>query len=198
MAGVTFAENNFGETELLPQYHSIVWYFASTTDHQSVFRDLIESVDGNAGSAPVGEVSGAPSQQQAAAATAAAPTPTPAAALSTSATNTPPVAVDRQYTAIQNAATPVAEVNGLLSAAVDHDGDALVAELTAGPQNGHVSVDSDGSFLYTPEVGFTGQDRFSYVVSDGLAKLPAGNGHPQRRAGSASRPRNLCRGVRRD
>lgn len=36
----------------------------------------------------------------------------------------------------------------------------------AGPQNGQVVIDNDGSFAYTPTVGFQGIDRFMYRVCD--------------------------------
>lgn len=36
----------------------------------------------------------------------------------------------------------------------------------AGPQNGKVVVESDGSFAYTPSVGFGGIDRFMYRICD--------------------------------
>lgn len=49
----------------------------------------------------------------------------------------------------------------------DPDGDQLSAILQNGPSNGSVTLNSDGSFEYTPEVGYSGPESFSYRVSDG-------------------------------
>jgi VCBS repeat-containing protein len=49
----------------------------------------------------------------------------------------------------------------------DPDGDALTAQLASSTANGTVSLQSDGSFTYTPNAGFTGDDSFSYTASDG-------------------------------
>jgi hypothetical protein len=48
-------------------------------------------------------------------------------------------------------------------------GDSLTASGPSGGatgQGGHVSVDSDGSFVYEPPSGFTGNDTFGYTVTD--------------------------------
>lgn len=42
----------------------------------------------------------------------------------------------------------------------------LVSELVTPPSNGTVEVMPDGSFVYTPNPGFTGQDEFVYFVDD--------------------------------
>ncbi len=47
------------------------------------------------------------------------------------------------------------------------DGDQLTATLAEGPQHGQLTFAADGSFVYTPEAGFVGQDAFSYRASDG-------------------------------
>jgi hypothetical protein len=53
----------------------------------------------------------------------------------------------------------------------DADGDALtVADPrtdAATDQGGSVTLNSDGSFSYTPLAGFTGDDSFSYSATDG-------------------------------
>ncbi|TWT77000.1 Peptidyl-prolyl cis-trans isomerase A precursor [Posidoniimonas polymericola] len=49
--GVTYEENNFGEASLLPQYHSIRWYFASSTDQQAIFREIVTASQSSASSA---------------------------------------------------------------------------------------------------------------------------------------------------
>ncbi len=49
----------------------------------------------------------------------------------------------------------------------DPDGDALAAVLVAGPANGSLTARADGSFVYAPNRGFSGIDRFVYVANDG-------------------------------
>lgn len=51
----------------------------------------------------------------------------------------------------------------------DADGDALVATVVAGPSNGTLTQLPDGTFRYTPDAGFSGNDAFTYRVSDGIA-----------------------------
>lgn len=49
----------------------------------------------------------------------------------------------------------------------DADGDVLSYVVASQPENGTVTVANDGSFTYTPASTFTGQDQFSFTVSDG-------------------------------
>ena len=52
----------------------------------------------------------------------------------------------------------------------DADGDTLaIAELATGPANGSLTVDADGSFVYTPNPGFVGTDSFTYRARDAAA-----------------------------
>jgi Ca2+-binding RTX toxin-like protein len=61
---------------------------------------------------------------------------------------------------------------GVLANDSDPDGDTLTAILTQGPQNGAFQFNSDGSFTYTPDVGFTGTDTFTYDLFDGTVRSP--------------------------
>ena len=45
------------------------------------------------------------------------------------------------------------------------DGPATVT-LKEGPANGTVHLQSDGSFVYTPDAGFSGDDTFQYTITD--------------------------------
>ncbi len=56
---------------------------------------------------------------------------------------------------------------GVIANDTDIDADILSASLIAGPVNGAVTLTSDGSFTYTPNVGFVGTDTFTYKVNDG-------------------------------
>ncbi len=78
-------------------------------------------------------------------------------------TNTPPVLVgDLASTQI---ATPVA--GNVLANDVDADGDPLTSSLVSGPANASAfQLNADGSFSYTPEAGFIGQDTFTYSATD--------------------------------
>ncbi len=52
----------------------------------------------------------------------------------------------------------------------DADGDKLTATLGSGPENGLLEFNSDGTFIYTPNVDFSGDDFFTYQASDGTDK----------------------------
>jgi hypothetical protein len=54
----------------------------------------------------------------------------------------------------------------------DIDGDPLQAILVSGPSNGSLTLNPDGSFVYTPNTGFFGGDSFTYKANDG--KLDSG------------------------
>ncbi|WP_413614989.1 Ig-like domain-containing protein [Halomonas cupida] len=49
----------------------------------------------------------------------------------------------------------------------DVEGDDLAYRLDDGPKHGSVVVNEDGSFRYTPDQNFTGEDSFTVVVDDG-------------------------------
>ena len=55
---------------------------------------------------------------------------------------------------------------GQLSAS-DFEGDPLTYALGAGPANGSVAVNVDGTYTYTPNAHFSGSDSFTISVSDG-------------------------------
>ncbi|MCX7843915.1 MAG: cadherin-like domain-containing protein, partial [Candidatus Bipolaricaulota bacterium] len=58
---------------------------------------------------------------------------------------------------------------GVLANDFDPDGDPLTVELVTPPTNGTVTLNSDGSFVYTPNPGFWGDDYFWYRCWDGTA-----------------------------
>ena len=55
----------------------------------------------------------------------------------------------------------------LSSGMSDPDGNVLTTLLTAGPSNGLLILNSDGSFQYSANPGFVGEDSFVYQASDG-------------------------------
>jgi hypothetical protein len=61
--------------------------------------------------------------------------------------------------------------NGILANDSDADlpANALTAVLVSGPTNGVLTLSSNGGFTYTPNVGFSGLDVFTYRANDGIA-----------------------------
>ncbi|GAB4262371.1 MAG: hypothetical protein Kow0092_12700 [Deferrisomatales bacterium] len=82
--------------------------------------------------------------------------------------NTPPTASDDRYVVDEGGALTVA-APGMLANDVDPDGDALSVVLVTHVSFGTLSAQPDGSFVYTPEPGFTGADGFVYQASDRLS-----------------------------
>jgi Domain of unknown function (DUF4347)/Bacterial Ig domain/Bacterial cadherin-like domain len=83
----------------------------------------------------------------------------------TDANDAPFVAGDA-YTTVED--TPLAiAAPGALANDGDEDLNPVTASLVAGPANGSVVFNADGSFVYTPNANFAGVDSFTYHVSDG-------------------------------
>ncbi|QNN40819.1 Ig-like domain-containing protein [Pedobacter roseus] len=78
-----------------------------------------------------------------------------------SAVNDAPVATAPAITTSQN--TPA---NGNITAS-DPDGDVLTYTLTTAPAHGTVKLNTDGNYIYTPTIGYTGSDIFTVTVNDG-------------------------------
>jgi len=57
---------------------------------------------------------------------------------------------------------------GLLSNDYDQDGEPLKVSLGHGPAHGTLDLNPDGSFVYTPDIGFEGTDSFTYLATDGV------------------------------
>ena len=82
-------------------------------------------------------------------------------------TNQAPVAVDDVFATQQD--TPLnVPAPGALANDSDADGDPLSALQQTGAANGTATLNADGSFSYTPNAGFIGQDSFTYVANDGI------------------------------
>ncbi|HEX6304257.1 MAG TPA: Ig-like domain-containing protein [Anaerolineales bacterium] len=77
----------------------------------------------------------------------------------------PPVAGNDSYWMLQGEILNVA-APGVLENDHDFDGDNLSAELEDTPENGVLGLNLDGSFTYTPDTSFVGQDVFRYRASD--------------------------------
>jgi VCBS repeat-containing protein len=81
--------------------------------------------------------------------------------------NRAPVAVDDSYQVLPGATLTVNAAQGVLANDSDPNGDALTAVLVGGVSHGTLSLNPDGSFTYTPQAGFEGEDGFTYQASDG-------------------------------
>lgn len=83
--------------------------------------------------------------------------------------NRAPTSAADSYTLSYGQALTVSASSGVLNNDSDSDGDPLSAILQIGPSNGSLTLNANGSFTYTPSVGFSGTDSFSYLASDGSA-----------------------------
>jgi large repetitive protein len=81
--------------------------------------------------------------------------------------NDNPIATDDEYSTSEDNSLTVSAANGLLSNDSDIDGDDLVVTLGTGTANGTLSLNADGSFIYTPNANFNGTDSFTYQATDG-------------------------------
>ena len=81
--------------------------------------------------------------------------------------NAAPVAVDDLYSTTQDTTLNIATASGVLVNDTDTESDPLTAALVTGPTNGTLTLNTDGSFDYTPNTGFVGTDTFTYVANDG-------------------------------
>jgi len=85
-----------------------------------------------------------------------------------SVTNTPPIAFNDNYTTLQDTLLNVAASAGVLANDTDADSDPLSAVLVTDVFNGTLSLFLNGSFIYDPELGFSGIDGFQYNATDGI------------------------------
>lgn len=77
----------------------------------------------------------------------------------------PPAAVDDAYATGEDTELVVL-APGVLANDTDPEGQALSAILVSDPAHGAVSLQADGSFVYTPAANFHGQDSFIYRAVD--------------------------------
>ncbi len=83
--------------------------------------------------------------------------------------NTAPEANADTYATDVDITLVVDVLSGVLANDFDADGDALTAQLVNSTVNGSLSFHADGSFEYTPDLGYVGDDHFTYRAFDGLA-----------------------------
>lgn len=83
-----------------------------------------------------------------------------------------PQAAADSYTANEDEVLTVSASGGVLANDTDANGDSLSAQLVTGPSHGTVSLNADGSFTYTPNADFAGEDEFRYRATDGTFTSP--------------------------
>src|SRR5207249_1449879 len=79
-----------------------------------------------------------------------------------------PVALNDSYTTAEDTTLNVA-APGVLANDSDVDGDSLSAVLVSQPTHGSLTLNSNGSFSYTPSANYNGTDSFTYKANDGQA-----------------------------
>ncbi|MDD2310753.1 MAG: Ig-like domain-containing protein [Desulfuromonadaceae bacterium] len=80
--------------------------------------------------------------------------------------NPAPVAVNDSYSTSTN--TPLNQAApGVLGNDSAPAGSTLTAQLVNGPSHGTLTLETTGSFIYTPATGYSGNDSFTYLASDG-------------------------------
>ncbi|MBN1910231.1 MAG: tandem-95 repeat protein [Pirellulales bacterium] len=149
-AGVSATANNFGEKNLQSGFITVRMFLGSTPPMAEYFRGLVAYAAQLAGNNDLAQAirDGQTDFEQ-------------------QDDNHAPVAVSDTYTVKENATLTVTAANGVLHNDTDADGDSLTAALYSGPAHGTISLDSDGSFVYTPDTNYAGTDTFSYVAYDG-------------------------------
>lgn len=83
-------------------------------------------------------------------------------------TNRPPIATFYNYGVHPNLPCSI-PAPGVLLNDYDPDNEPLSAAVVMPPANGALTLNADGSFIYTPNANFVGFDVFTYVCSDSFA-----------------------------
>ena len=81
--------------------------------------------------------------------------------------NDPPTVVNDSYSTSEGLVLNVSAANGLLANDSDVESNPLTAVVRSQPSNGVLALNTDGSFTYTPNSGFSGTDQFRYGADDG-------------------------------
>ena len=81
-----------------------------------------------------------------------------------------PIAVDDAYQATKNMQLVVAVGSGVLINDFDNAALNVNASSSSSAQGGSVVINANGSFTYTPPNGFTGNDTFTYTITDADAQ----------------------------
>ena len=86
--------------------------------------------------------------------------------INVSAVDDAPIAVNDSYSVNEDTQL-VVTAPGVLVNDTDIDSTNLTATIVSNPTNGVVTLNADGSFIYTPNTNYNGPDCFTYKASDG-------------------------------
>src|SRR6266542_4018533 len=78
--------------------------------------------------------------------------------------NDAPVAGNASYSTDEDAVLTI-PAPGVLANVTDADGNTLTAVLVTGPSHGTLTLNPDGSFIYTPNTNYNGTDSFTYKAN---------------------------------
>ncbi|HEX2748144.1 MAG TPA: Ig-like domain-containing protein, partial [Verrucomicrobiales bacterium] len=87
--------------------------------------------------------------------------------------NVPPVANPDTYAATEDTPLNVTAGSGVLANDTDAESDPFTAVIATQPSHGTVTLNANGSFLYTPAANYNGADSFTYRATDTRASVPA-------------------------
>jgi hypothetical protein len=146
----TQSGNNFAERSLRPEFVSIGWYFASAGSSTELLREAVAVGFERAGNTQLANLIRGGNTD-----------------VPDDATNTSPTATDDVFTVAEDAILNVAASTGVLANDSDLEGNPLTAALARQPNNGTLTLNGNGSFIYTPNANFHGVDSFTYRASDG-------------------------------
>lgn len=79
--------------------------------------------------------------------------------------------VDDEYSTNFNTALNIDAGHGVLQ---NDEGSSLTVTSNTSPRHGTLTINSDGSFIYTPSDGFAGDDTFTYTASDSVGNTQVG------------------------
>jgi VCBS repeat-containing protein len=96
-----------------------------------------------------------------------------AATVTINVTNTGPTANNDSYSVIHDRVLSVVVASGVAANDSDPDGDSFTSTVVANPTHGTLTLNSNGSFTYTPTAHYVGSDSFTYKDTDSLGA--AGN-----------------------
>jgi VCBS repeat-containing protein len=85
------------------------------------------------------------------------------------AVNDEPVAGDVTYQPVENQLFSKDKASGLATQVNDVEGNDLAFSVVTAPSNGSLTLNADGSFIYTPDTNFNKTDSFTYRAHDGVA-----------------------------
>ncbi len=90
------------------------------------------------------------------------------------ANNLPPVATNDTYSTNVNT-TLTKSAPGVLSNDTDPQGATLTAQMMSAPSHGSLTLNTNGSFTYTPLPNYVGSDSFTYIANNGTSNSNVAN-----------------------